>query len=299
MAETDTATLLLHRSVLYVPADRQRAIEKAATTAADVIIVDLEDAVAPDTKAEGRANVAALIARGGYARKQLVIRVNGLDTPDVALDLVAASGADAILVPKINGVEDVRRAEAGISALAGASPRPALWAMVETPLAILNVATIAAEAARRDGRLKAFVLGTNDLVKETGVQMMANRLPLLTWMSQTVVAARAYGLTVLDGVFNIIDSAEGLMAECRQGRALGFDGKTLIHPDQVAPANLVFGPSETEIAEAKAIVEAFALPENAGKGVIRVAGRMTERLHLAMAERLLKRAALAEASTAQ
>ena len=282
------------RSVLYVPGNKARALEKAGGTAADVILIDLEDAVAPEAKAEARRMAADVIEKGGYAGKELVIRINNLDSADAADDLVAAIGADAILVPKVNGPEDIRRAEAGIHELVGASARPALWAMVETPKAILNIGAIAAEAERPDGRLTTLVLGSNDLVKETRVQMTASRVPLLPWMTQTVLAARAYGLTVLDGVFNALKDPEGLAAECRQGRGLGFDGKTLIHPDQIDTANAVFGPGEAEVAEARAIVAAFALPENAGKGVITVAGRMTERLHLAMAERLLATAALIE-----
>lgn len=282
------------RSVLYVPANKPRALEKAAGLAADAIIVDLEDAVTPESKSEARSAVAALIAAGGFPGKEMVVRVNGLDTADVAADLVAAAGADAILVPKIDSAEDIRRAEAGIHALMGVSSRPALWAMVETPKSVLNIAAIAGEAGRPESRLAALVLGTNDLVKDTRVQMTASRLALLPWMMQIVLAARAHGLTVLDGVYNGLADADGYLAECRQGRALGFDGKTLIHPSQIDTANAIFGPSEAEIAEAKAVVAAFALPENADKGVIIVAGRMTERLHLAMAHRVLAMAALVE-----
>lgn len=284
------------RSVLYVPGNKARALEKAGGTAADVILIDLEDAVAPGAKDEARRMAADVIARGGYAGKELVVRINGLDSAEAAADLVAAAGADAILLPKVNGPEDIRRAEAGIHELAAGAARPALWAMVETPKSVLNIGAIAAEAERPDARLAALVLGSNDLVKETRVQMTASRVPLLPWMTQTVLAARAYGLTVLDGVYNSLKDAEGLAAECRQGRGLGFDGKTLIHPDQIETANIAFGPSETEIAEARAVVAAFAQPENAGKGVITVEGRMTERLHLAMAERLLAMAALIDSA---
>ena len=282
------------RSVLYLPASNTRALEKARSLPVDAVILDLEDAVAPEAKQEARRNAADLIARGGYPGKELVVRINGLDSAEAAADLVAAIGADAILVPKVNGPEDIRRAEAGVHELAGTQGRPSLWAMVETPKAVLNIGAIAAEAERADARLTTLVLGSNDLVKDTRVQMTASRLALLPWMTQTVLAARAYGLTVLDGVFNGLKDPEGLAAECRQGRGLGFDGKTLIHPDQVEIANATFGPNEAEITEARAIVAAFALPENAGKGVIKVDGRMTERLHLAMAERLLAMAALIE-----
>lgn len=274
------------RSVLYVPANRQRAIEKAAETRADVIILDLEDAVAPQSKAEARTNAAAAARSGLFRAKELVVRINGLDTDEAVEDLVAAAHADAILIPKINGPEDVRRGEAGIAAIATGG-EPALWAMIETPKAILNIAAIAAERERSGSRLACFVLGTNDLAKDTRIQPTASRLAMLPWISQTVLAARAYDLVVIDGVFNGLKDPEGLMAECRQGRGLGFDGKTLIHPDQIEPANQIFAPGEAEIAEARAIVAAFALPENAGKGVITVNGRMTELLHLAMARRVL------------
>lgn len=282
------------RSVLYVPASKPRALEKAATLACDSVIVDLEDAVAPGEKAEARANLTRLVDGGGYPGKELVVRINGLDTGEVADDLVVAARADAVLVPKIDGPDDIRRAEAGIHAAVGADARPALWAMIETPRAILNLAGIAAETGHPGGRLAALVLGSNDLVKDLRVQVTASRLALLPLMTQMIVAARAYGLVALDGVFNSLDDRDGLANECRQGRGLGFDGKTLIHPAQIDIANAAFGPSEAELAEARAIVEAFALPGNEGKGVITVDGRMVERLHLKMAERLLALQSLIE-----
>jgi len=274
------------RSALYVPANKQRAVDKAADLKADVIILDLEDAVAPEAKGEARFRAQQAVKSGDFSGKELVVRVNGLDTAEVAWDMVAAAGADAVLVPKVDCAEDIRRAEAGIAAIV-TGKGPALWAMIETPKAILNLASIAAEAERPDSRLTCFVLGTNDLAKDTRIQPTASRLAMLPWMSQTVLAARAYGLTVLDGVFNGLKDPEGLAAECRQGRGLGFDGKTLIHPDQIEAANQIFAPSEAEMVEAKAIVAAFARPENAGKGVISINGRMTELLHLSMARRTL------------
>lgn len=283
-------TIRPRRSVLYVPGNNARAIEKAITLPADVILIDLEDAVPPQDKIAARANAASAIRSEAFRDKELVVRINGLDTEEAAEDLVVAAGADAVLVPKINAPEDIRRVEAGINQLSD-SDRPALWAMIETPRSILNIAAIAAEAERADGRLQCFVLGTNDLVKDTRVQMTASRLALLPWISQTVLAARAYDLTVLDGVFNGLKDPDGFSAECRQGRGLGFDGKTLIHPGQIAVANQVFGPSEQEIAEARAIIDAFDRPENAEKGVITVNGRMTERLHLTMARRVMALAA--------
>lgn len=284
-------TIRPRRSVLYVPASNTRAIEKAVSLPADVILLDLEDAVLPQDKAQARANAAAAIRSEAFQDKELVLRINGLDTEEAAEDLVVACGADAVLVPKVDGPEDIRRAQAGIDQIAE-TDRPALWAMIETPKAILHLAAIAAEAAEPGARLACFVLGTNDLAKDTRVQMTASRLALLPWISQTVLAARAYDLTVLDGVFNGLKDPDGFAAECRQGRGLGFDGKTLIHPGQIAVANQVFGPSEAEIAEAEAIVAAFAEPGNESKGVIIVNGRMTERLHLVMAERVLALAAM-------
>lgn len=279
-------TLRPRRSVLYVPGNNARAIEKAVSLPADVILIDLEDAVPPGAKAEARANAASAIRSEVFADKELVVRINGLDTEEAIEDLVVAVGADAVLVPKVDTAEDIRRVCAGIDALAE-GPRPTLWAMIETPKSILNIAAIAAEKEAPGSRLACFVLGTNDLAKDTRVQMTASRFAILPWMTQTVLAARAYDLVVLDGVFNGLKDPDGFAAECRQGRGLGFDGKTLIHPGQIAVANEVFGPGDTEIAEAEAIVAAFARPENAGKGVITVNGRMTERLHLAMAERTL------------
>lgn len=279
-------TLRPRRSVLYVPGNNTRAIEKAVGLAADVIIIDLEDAVPPHLKTEARKYAASAVRSGAFSKKELVVRINGLDTEEAAEDMVVAAGADAVLVPKIDSADDIRRAEAGIGAVAE-GPRPALWAMIETPKAVLNIAGIAAAAVESGARLSCFVLGTNDLAKDTRVQMTASRLSLLPWISQTVLAARAYDLAVLDGVFNAFKDADGFLAECRQGRGLGFDGKTLIHPNQVPVANQVFGPTEAEIAEARAIIEAFAAPQNRGRGVITVDGRMVELLHLAEAQRVM------------
>lgn len=283
-------TARLRRSVLYVPGNNTRAIEKAISLPADVILIDLEDAVPQQDKEQARRNAAAAIRSEAFQDKELVLRINGLDTEEAVEDLVVACDADAVLVPKINGPEDIRRAQAGIDQMSETS-RPALWAMIETPKSVLNIAAIAAEASEPGARLACFVLGTNDLAKDTRVQMTASRLALLPWISQTVLAARAYDLTVLDGVFNGLKDPDGFAAECRQGRGLGFDGKTLIHPGQIAVANQVFGPSEQEIAEARAVVEAFEQPENTGKGVLIVNGKMTELLHLEMARRVLALAA--------
>ena len=282
-------TVRPRRSVLYVPGTNVRALEKAVALAADVILIDLEDAVAPAAKDEARAHALSAIRSGAFADKELAVRINGLETAEAVADLAVAALADAVVVPKVGTPEDIRRVRAGLAALdAAATP---VWAMIETPMAILNLAAIAATAGGAGAPLACFVLGTNDLAKDLRLQVTASRYALLPCLSQAVIAARAYGLDVLDGVFNSLKDTEGFAAECRQGRGLGFDGKTLIHPAQIALANEIFAPGEVEITEARAVVEAFALPENAGKGVITVNGRMTERLHLASAERTLALAA--------
>ncbi|MBX9591424.1 MAG: CoA ester lyase [Hyphomonadaceae bacterium] len=279
------------RSVLYMPGSNARALEKAKSLPADALILDLEDAVAPEAKGAARDQVCAAVAAGGYGRRELVIRVNALDTPWGKADLAAAAAAapDAILLPKpASGADIVRAAEA----LAGAPERTRLWAMIETPLAILNVHDIAAAARLGGGRLASFVMGTNDLVKETRADLSNSRRPALYWLSSTITAARAYGLDVLDGVYNNFRDAEGFRRECLHGRALGFDGKTLIHPDQVTIANEVFAPPQAEVDFARKIIAAFDQPENTGKGVITVEGRMVELLHAEMARRTV---AIAEA----
>jgi citrate lyase subunit beta / citryl-CoA lyase len=272
------------RSVLYMPGSNARALEKAKSVAADALILDLEDAVAPEAKQTARDQVCAAVKAGGYGRRELVIRINALDTPWGKADLQAAiaAGPDAVLLPKPSTGADIARVSETL-ALAGAKTR--LWAMIETPLAILNVQDIAAASRLGDARLSCFVMGTNDLVKETRADLSSNRRPALYWLSATVTAARAYGLDVLDGVYNNFKDAEGFRRECVHGRALGFDGKTLIHPDQVAAANEVFAPPETEVVFARKIIAAFDHPESKGKGVITVEGRMVELLHAEMARR--------------
>jgi citrate lyase subunit beta/citryl-CoA lyase len=254
--------------------------------AADTLILDLEDAVAPQAKEAARAQVCAAVAGGGYGHRELVIRINALDTPWGAEDLQAAarSGADAVLLPKPNTVADIAAATAAL-AKADAPDAMRLWAMIETPLAIINLQEIAAAARQPGARLACFVLGTNDLVKETRADLSASRRPALYWLSASITAARAYGLDVLDGVYNDFKDADGFARECAHARALGFDGKTLIHPDQVAPANAAFAPREAEVAWARKIIAAFQQPENTGKGVITVDGRMVELLHAEMARR--------------
>ncbi len=273
------------RSVLYMPGANERALEKAKTLPADALILDLEDSVGPAQKDEARERVAAVVAAGGYGKRELVIRVNGLDTEWGMADMAMAAKAKphAILVPKVSTAADVARA----AAIAHGVP---LWVMIETPLAILNLRDIGAAAAA--ARLTCFVLGTNDLIKDSRCKPVGARFALVPMLSQTVVAARAFGLDVIDGVYNDFKNEDGFAAECEQGVALGMDGKTLIHPGQVEPCNRIFSPSADEVARARAIITAFALPENDKKGVITVDGKMAERLHLAMAERLV---AIAEA----
>lgn len=284
------------RSALYVPAINERAIAKAAALPADIIILDLEDAVAPESKAEARRRARAALESRILAGRQVVVRVNGL--PDgssteewLADDLaeLATSGADAILFPKIRAAEDVERAETAIDHhFAPESVR--LWLMIETPQAILNLREIVAERQKPHSRLDALVMGTNDLAKEMRLPASSSRIALLHALSATVLAARAADLAVLDGVFGRLEDLAGLEAECQQGRGLGFDGKTLIHPHQIEPANRAFSPSDSEVAEARAIVAAFTAPENAGKAVLLVAGRMVEDLHYRMALRVLEQA---------
>jgi citrate lyase subunit beta / citryl-CoA lyase len=281
------------RSVLYMPGSNARALEKAKSLPADVLILDLEDAVAPEAKEAARTQVCEAATAGGYGHREIVIRVNALGTPWGAADLAAAAAAapDAVLLPKPGTGADIARATRGLVE-AGASDKTRLWAMIETPLAILNVADIGAEARRAGSRLACLVMGTNDLVKETRADLSVNRRPALYWLSATVTAARACGLEVLDGVYNNFRDADGLRRECVHGRRLGFDGKTLIHPDQVPTANEVFAPPEAEVAFARKIIAAFDQPKNKGKGVITVEGRMVELLHAEMARRTV---AIAEA----
>ncbi|MDP2618943.1 MAG: CoA ester lyase [Hyphomicrobiales bacterium] len=280
------------RSTLYMPGSNARALEKAKTLAADALILDLEDAVAPAAKAAARDQVKAAVAAGGYRPREVVIRINALSTEwgRDDLDAALAAGPDAILVPKVSSAGELDRIRAAFAA-AGSDGRVALWIMMETPLAILNAATIAAGAADRDARLACLVMGTNDLAKETGASLGHGRFAMVPWLATCVAAARANGLAILDGVYNDIRDAEGFAAECAQGAALGMDGKTLIHPSQVPPANEIFAPAPAEIERARAIIAAFSRPENEGKGAIELDGRMVELLHLETARRTMALAA--------
>lgn len=274
------------RSVLYMPGANSKALDKARGLAADALIFDLEDAVAPEAKAAARAAVVATLAQGGYGPRELVVRVNGLGTAWGAEDIAAAvaAGPDAVLVPKVGTAADVVAASQALDA-AGAAPDLALWVMVETPLSILNIGALAAAAAGT--RLSCLVMGTNDLAKETRARITPGRAPFHFALSAAVTAARAHGLTAIDGVFNDIGDADGFEAVCRQGVEFGFDGKTLIHPAQLEPCNRIFAPAPEEVEQARAVIAAFADPANAGRGVLKVGGRMTELLHRDMAVALV------------
>lgn len=283
------------RSALYMPGSNTRALEKAKTLAADVVIFDLEDAVSPEAKETAREQVMAAVSGGGYGSRELVVRINGLDTPWGAEDLASAAAAapDAILVPKVSTAGQLAEIGAGLSQAPG---KIRVWAMIETPLAILNLREIAATARDRSTRLACFVLGTNDLVKETRAELDPTRTAALYWLSAAVTAARAYGIDVLDGVYNAFKDVDGFRRECIQGRQLGMDGKTLIHPDQVEPANEIFSPTAAEVEWARKILSAFSEPQNQGKGAITVDGRMVELLHADMAKRTVE---IAEAIAAR
>ena len=272
------------RSALYMPGSNARALEKAKTLDVDAVVFDLEDAVAPEAKADARAQVVAAVRGGGYGRREVVARINAPDTAWARDDVAALAdaGCDALLVPKVSQPDDLATVEEWLAA-APASLK--LWAMIETPLAILNVAQIAAMAVRPAGRLSCFVIGTNDLVKDTRSEMDAARTAALYWLSATVTAARAYDIDVLDGVYNNFKDIAGFERECAHGRMLGMDGKTLIHPTQIEGANAAFSPAPDAVAWARQVLAAFEQPENQGKGVIKIDGQMVELLHAEMAKR--------------
>jgi citrate lyase subunit beta/citryl-CoA lyase len=274
------------RSCLYMPGANAKALEKAKSLAADVLLLDLEDSVAPEAKADARAQVAAAVKAGGYGKREVIVRCNALSTPWGRDDIAAAGAArpDGLLAPKVESAAQVRDLDAAMSA-AGFKADAALWVMIETPRAILNLAEIA--DAAQGTRLSAFVMGLNDLAKDTRARAGANRAAFFAPLSLAVTAARAAGLTAIDGVYNDIADSAGFDAECRQGLEFGFDGKTLIHPSQIETCNAVFAPTAEEVTRARAVIAAFAMPENAGKGVIKVDGKMTELLHLEEAKRVV------------
>jgi len=272
------------RSVLYMPASNPSALKKALTLPCDAVILDLEDAVAPEAKAQARDAAVEAVRAGGFGRREVVVRVNALDTSwgEEDLKAVAAAGPDAVLATKIGDAGDI---EAYNARLAGAPAHTKLWAMVETARSLFHLDAIAGSA--KTTRLAALALGPNDLARETGARMTSGREPFFTAFSLTIAAARAHGIIALDGPFSDLRDASGLARECRQARAFGFDGKTLIHPSQIEAANAAFTPDGEELAFARAVVAAFAEPLNQGRGAIRVEGRMAELLHLHEAEKVL------------
>src|ERR1700733_1336404 len=277
-------TVRPRRSVLYMPGSNARALEKARELPADCLILDLEDAVAPEAKGQAREAIVKALQQGGFGDREVLVRINGLDTRWWVEDLavIAAARPDAVLVPKISDPHQLQDLAARLVDM-GTDPHIRVWAMMETPLAMLNAGEIAASALDRETRLAGFVMGTNDLAKETRARILPGRAPMLPWLMTCVAAARAYGLDILDGVYNDLGNAEGFAAECAQARDLGFDGKTLIHPQQIAPCNAAFSPTTEEVDWARKIIAAFDLPENANKGVIQIDGRMVERLHAEVA----------------
>lgn len=281
------------RSVLYMPGANERALEKAKTLPADALILDLEDAVAPDAKVEARQRVAAAAASGEYGNRELTIRVNGIDTQWHADDVRAAAkaGPDAVVVPKVNSADEVHAIEAALEQ-ASAPEHTAIWAMLETPQAVLR----ATEIAGASQRLTVLVMGTNDLAKELHADHVPGRAPLVTSLSLCLLGARAAGKAIVDGVYNDVSDVDGFTAECLQGKQFGFDGKTLIHPKQLEPCNTAFAPTDDEIAGARKIIDAFQAAQAEGRGVVTVDGRMIENLHVAGARRTL---AVADAIAAQ
>ena len=285
------------RSVLYIPGSKSRALEKASGLAADALILDLEDAVAPAEKAAARALVGQMVRAKPFGRREVAIRVNGLDTQWGEEDLAAAVAArpDAVLIPKVETPEQLREIEIRMD-MHGGPTGPRLWAMMETPLGALNAAEIAKTATRLD----VMILGTNDLVNELHAVHTPDRQPVMTALGLCLLAARAYGLGIVDGVYNAFKDAEGLHASCMQGKALGMDGKTLIHPSQIGIANEVFAPADAELEEARLYVDAFEEAEAMGEGVAVVNGRIVENLHVENAKRLLGLAdAIKDLETAQ
>ncbi len=268
------------RSVLYIPGSKERALEKARGLPADAIIFDLEDAVAMEEKPRARALLAETLRTTDYGQRARIVRINGLDTEWGRDDVAAMVGVplEAVLIPKVNSAADVE-------AVAALIPGVDLWAMMETPLGMLNAAEIAAHP-----RLAGMVMGTNDLAKDLGTRFRADRLPMMTGLGLCLLAARAHGVTIVDGVYNAFKDADGLRAECTQGRDMGFDGKTLIHPDQLAVANEVFAPSEAEIDLARRQIAAFDAAKAAGQGVAVVDGKIVENLHIVTAQATLARA---------
>ena len=284
------------RSVLYMPGSNARAIEKARTLPVDAVILDLEDSVAPEAKPTARRQVMDAISAGGFGLREVIVRINGLDSEWWLDDLNAAAKAkpDGVLVPKILSPENLEHVADRLVDVS-ADHKIRVWAMMEAPLAMLNAREIAAVAKDVETRLEGFVMGTNDLAKETRARVTPGRAPMVPWLMNCLAAARAFGLSILDGVYSDLANAAGFVCECEEARDMGFDGKTLIHPCQISPCNAAFSPRPDEIAEAKKIIAAFELPENAKKGVIALDGRMVERMHADIARRTVAIAQAIEA----
>ena len=280
-----TPAIRPRRSVLYMPGANERALEKAKTIDADALILDLEDSVAPDAKVQGRENVCAAVQSGAYGHRELAIRVNSIGTEwhDDDVRAAAAAGPDAVLVPKVESAEQVRALVAALEQH-GAPEHTQLWAMIETPRALLH----AEEIAAAHERLTVVVMGTNDIVNETyGLHVPGRNATVLTSLAWTLLAVRAAGKVIIDGVYNAVKDPEGFEAEARQGREMGFDGKTLIHPSQVDPANTVFAPSDDDVERATGLIETFEEAKAAGQGVVTFNGKMVEELHVRDARRIL------------
>ncbi|MGE5163907.1 MAG: HpcH/HpaI aldolase/citrate lyase family protein [Sphingobacteriales bacterium] len=290
-------TIRPRRSVLYMPGSNARALDKAKTLPADGVILDLEDSVAPNAKDAARGQVADAVKAGGFGAREVFIRINGVDTPWHADDLSAAAHAapDVILVPKVSSPDTLELIGRRLLDM-GTDHKTRIWAMIETPLAIFNILSIASAARDSETRLSGFVMGTNDLAKDTRARLLPGRAPMLPWLSTCIAAARIHGIGILDGVYNDIGNADGFAKECAQGVEFGFDGKTLIHPSQIEPCNTAFSPSQAEVEQARKIIAVFDLPGNKGKGVVSIDGRMIERLHADMARRTV---AIAEAIAAR
>jgi len=285
------------RSVLFMPGSNARALEKAKTLAADGFIFDLEDAVAPDAKAAARQQIADAVKSRGYREREILVRINGLDTAwwleDVGM--VAQAHPDGLVLPKVQGPDQLKAIADRLGDIS-ADHAMRVWAMIETPLGVLHAEEIAAQARDFEMRLAGFIIGPNDIARETRMRMVEGRGPMLPVLSHCILAARAHGIDILDGVYNDFSDADGFARECAQAREMGFDGKTLIHPSQIDACNAAFTPAADEIARAREILAAFERPENAGRGVIQLNGQMVERLHIENARRTV---AIADAIAAK
>ncbi len=279
-------TVRPRRSFLFMPGSNARALEKAKTLAADGFIFDLEDAVAPDLKQTARRQIADAVASRGYGKREILVRINGLDTSwwleDVGM--VAKAHPDGIVIPKVESPDQLTAISDRLGDI-NADHAIRVWAMIETALGVLHAEEIAEQARDFEVRLEGFIIGPNDIARETRMRMVKGRGPMLPALSNCIFAARAHGIDILDGVYNDFSDTEGFASECTQSREMGFDGKTLIHPSQIEACNAAFTPGADEVARAREILAAFEKPENAGKGAIQLGGQMVERLHMEMAKR--------------